>query len=240
MLIDDAMRKLGDVLAYVLPCLCLFSSPIILHAEEVKCPKTLAWKDATHLQRTSYNGNLAAKAEWKLYSNATYSMLEVDGSMSQLLQLSNGLNLTFGKQRPSPVDFASIANAVATPMWDAGVINFLHFPTPCALKSGESQPFNERDFIYWKAGDTRAQGQIFGSVKRQGLIVTYAMEVKRGKSDDQLDSLFGTWEFQAKLEVFPENADVQGWHVFRGNDYLKTVPTTNRITLRELLLQMQN
>lgn len=234
------IKKIAKVLASALLCAGLLLSAATLHAEEVKCPKTLAWKDATHLQRTSYNGNLAAKAEWRMYSDASYSMLEVDGNINQLLQLSHGLNLTSGKQRPNPKDFAEISNAVAAPMWDAGNANLLRFPTPCVLKAGESLPFNERDFIYWKASDPQAQRQIFGSLKRQGLVVTYAMEIKRGKSDEQLDSLYGTWEYQTKLEKFPENTEIQGWHVFRGNEYLKTVTTASRLTLREFLLQLQN
>lgn len=232
----NVVKKICQVLFSIL----LPLSTMVVHAAEVKCPKTMAWKDATHLQRTSYNGNLAAKAEWQLYSNASYSMLEVDGSRDQLLQLPNGLNLTFGKQRPNPKDFSEISNAVATPMWDAGTANLIRFPTPCTLKVGESLPFNERDFIYWKTSDMQAQRQIFGTLKRQGLVVTYAMEIKRGKSDDQLDSLYGTWEYQSKLEQFPESTEIQGWHVFRGSEFLKTVPTTSRLTLRELLLQLQN
>lgn len=239
-LVANRINRINRISSRALLGWGLLSLVFLARADEVKCPKTLTWKDATHLQRTSYNGNLAAKAEWKLYSNATYSMLEVDGSTRQLVQLSNGLSLTFGQQRPKPQDFAEISSAVATPMWDAGTANLLRFPTPCTLKTGDSLPFNERDFIYWKASDPQAQRQIFGSLKRQALVVTYSMEIKRGKSDEQLDSLYGFWEYQNKLERFPENTEIQGWHVFRGNDFLKTLPTTSKLTLRELLLQLQN
>lgn len=218
-------------------CLCLFLTSFLVQADESKCPRTLAWKDATYLKRTFYNGNLAARAEWKLYSDATYSMLEVDGKTIQLVMLANGLNLTYGKQRPNPSEFVNIASAVAGPMWDDSRANLPRFPKPCDLKNGESYPFNERDFIYWKSNDAQMDRRIFGSLKRQGFVVSYAMEIKRGKSDEQLDSLYGTWEFQNKLDKFPEATEVQGWHLFRGNEFLKTLPTTSKFTLRELLLQ---
>ncbi|MBR7744994.1 hypothetical protein [Undibacterium baiyunense] len=218
-------------------CLWLLSMSSLVQAYESKCTRTMAWKEATHLKRTSYNGNLAAKAEWKLYSDATYSMLEVDGKTIQLIQLENGLSLTYGKQQPNPSEFINIASAVAGPMWDDGRANLPRFPKPCDLKDGESYPFNERDFIYWKSNDAQLERRIYGSLKRQGFVVSYAMEIKRGKSDEQLDSLYGTWEYQSKLEKFPETTEVQGWHLFRGNVFLQTLPTTSKFTLRELLLQ---
>ncbi len=208
-------------------------------AQELKCPKTLAWKDATHLQRTLYKGNLSEKADWRLFSDASLFELAVDANVSKFLRHVSGLHFTYGNGRPHPDAFKEIEGAVASPMWESGTANLRPFPTPCTLKNGENLPFNERDFTYWKQGDERLQIMIFGSLKRQNFLVKYGLEIKRGGNDGQLDKLYGLWEYQAKLAALPEDFDLQGWHVFKDGDYLKTISVGRVYRLSEVLADLK-
>jgi len=205
------------------------------HAQSLPCPKSLSWKDATRLQRSSVQGTVTTRTEWKKYSNATTAERQVDGVKMQLIDLGKGTYLTFGNPRPSPKDFDQFLNSVASPMWESDTASLPRFATPCVLKSNESVPFNEKDFIYWKNAVAQSDMKIFGSLKRQGSTVVYAMEIQRGTGSDQLSSLFGTWEYQANLDALPDTHAVHGWHLFRDAEFVETIPSTSKLTLGELL-----
>lgn len=207
----------------LIPCIPILALVNNVSAQEQKCAKTLAWKDATHLQRVTKNRDVDAKAEWKLFRNGILIQLQIDGKTSKLLSLPNSIELTYGNGRPRPIEFAEIEMAVESPMWGAGNANLIRFPTPCKLANGENLPINERDFIQWKEGTEHSQLKIFGSLRRQGLAVKYAIEIKRRANEDQAETLYGLWEYQAELATLPKDFDLQGWHVFKDGEYLKTI-----------------
>ncbi len=205
---------------------------------EEKCKQGLSWKDATHLQKTTYQGNVVGKAEWKKFSNLTWMLLETDGRAEYAIQFAEKLYLTYGQRRPKPSDFAAIGSAVESPMWESNLATMRRFPHPCVLKNGENIPFNEADFVFWSNTDQQRKLQIFGSLKRQAYRVHYSMEMTRGKSDQELDKLFGVWEFQPQLEEFSDDFDVQGWHVYQGDILVRSLPLGQMIRLGQLLAEL--
>lgn len=213
--------------------------PIFAWSLEDKCKPGLSWKDATHLQKTTYQGSVVGKAEWKKFSNLTWMLLETDGRTEYAIQLADKYYLTYGQRRPKPSDFAAIATVVESPMWESNAATMKRFPHPCALKNGENIPFNEADFVFWSNADSQRKIQIFGSLKRQAYRVHYSMEMTRGKSDQELDKLFGVWEFQPQLETFSVDFDVQGWHVFRGDVLVRSLPVGQVMSLGKLLGELQ-
>lgn len=238
--LDDRGRIGCQTWCFVTSFLFLFVfTSLSADAQFLQCPKSLSWKDATRLQRSSFQGAITTKTEWKKYRNATVSERQVDGVKIQLIDLGGGNFLTYGNPRPSPKDFDNLQASVASPMWESGTVSLPKFSTPCVLKENESQPFNEKDFIYWKSAGSQTDMKIFGSVKRQGLTIVYSMEIQRGASDEQFQHLYGVWEYQAKLDALSDQIALRDWHLFRDAEFVETISATSKLTLGELLSRVQ-
>lgn len=200
-----------------------------------KCDFKVSWKDAHYLKRSTVNGNVSSSAEWRRYFDAVWIQLDFDGQITTLIQYENGIQLVNSKNGAVPKEFAEIAMAVESPMWAAGRANFLRFQKPCQLKESENTPVSQRDLVL-DLVDASAMPKFFGNLRRQGMRISYAIEIQRGKSDDQFDHLYGTWEYIPKLTKFPFDYDVQGWTLFHGDTRQRQLPIGRRIRISEVLV----
>ncbi|MBR7798439.1 hypothetical protein [Undibacterium fentianense] len=232
------MRSIGYLKRVLFFVSLLFLAGIDAFAEGVVCKKTLAWKDATHLQRTSVKGDVSIKSEWTQYTNGELFVSQINGRPVRFLKLGNGISLTSGSGLPKPDEFSMMLAAVASPMWESSTANLTRFARPCLLKEAEDQPFNEKDFVYWKPSED-SPIRIFGSLKRQGLVVKYSLEIARRGTDSVSEPLFGAWEHQTILEAIPDNFDLSGWHLFRDGDFVRTMPNNVPFSLKDLIQERQ-
>ena len=200
------------------------------------CDRGISWKDASYLKRSTISGAVTSMSEWRHYLNAEWIQMEFDGQVTTMISLKNGIRLLHSKDNIKPIELAEIAMAIESPMWSAGRNMFPSIKIPCQLKDGESTPVSQRD-LHKAPIHAHDSPKFFGNLRRQGMRVTYAIEIQRGKSDDQFDRLYGTWEYEANLKNFPDDYDVQGWIIYRGDVLQRQLPIGRRVPISEVLHQ---
>lgn len=220
-------------ISYSIIFVLLFAAQPV-QARQVTCPKDLKWGDATYAQRTTRIEGLVSKADIEIFSNATVSHLEFNGIAGALIMLGakgdpSGINLTFGAGQPKPFEFAEIAMVVEPPMTHGA---WPRFSGPCAVKDGVVVNFDETE-ISPSLHSTAATPQKFHiTLKRDGLRILYSMAVENEPGSDRgAETWQGVWQHDRKLKSFSLETDVQGWHVFRANTYLMTLPIGTAIPL---------
>ncbi len=206
----------------------------LLFANAQRCDRAISWKDANYLKRSERNGAVSSMAEWRLYGNAEWMQTNFDGRIESMIRLKNGIRLFHANDNSKPSEFAEIGLAVESPMWSAGKNMFPNIGIPCQLREYENTPVAQHD-LNLDRGQGNHLPKVYGNLRRQGMRVTYAIEIQRGKSDDQLDSWYGTWEYDANLKNFPSAYDVRGWKVYRGDVFLEQIAIDRRVPFSEIL-----
>lgn len=217
-----------SILIFLSLSLCFFS------ANAQHCDRAISWKAASYLKRSANSGAVSSTAEWRHYRNADWAQTNFDGQVTSMISLDNGLRLIHSTEGAKPIELAELALAIESPMWSAGKNMFPHIAIPCQLKEGENTPVSRQD-LNVSHGSTNDLPKIYGNLRRQGMRVTYAIEIQRGRSDDQLDSWVGTWEFEANPKNFPMNYDVQGWRVYRGGEMQEQLRIGLHVSISEVL-----
>jgi hypothetical protein len=208
-------------------------------AQPVTCPKTLRWIDATHLQRSTRIAGHIGKADTEIFSNATISHLEFDNVSGAVIMMKgkdypNGINLTFGTgypKPPKPFDFAEISMAVEPPISE-GI--WPRISGPCVVDDGVSVHFDETDSSHLFNNVQK----FHGTLKRNGLSINYSLVFEDGSDSDSRVEMQGVWKYERELKSFSLETDVQGWHVYRANTYLMTLPIGTQISLATVLKQV--
>lgn len=208
----------------------------LLSACAQTCERNVSWKDASFLKRTSISGAISSMAEWRRYRDAEWIQLNFDGQVTSVISFMNGVKFVLSNGSAQPLDLAEISTVVESPMWSGGQNMFSKYKTPCQLKEGVNTPISRRD-LNLKSHETNELLKFYGNLNRHGMRVTYSLEVQRGKSDDQFDNWYGTWEYSANLKEFPVDYDVQGWEVYRNNKPQVKLPMGKRIPISEVLEQ---
>ena len=220
-------------------CFVLFAA-LNARAQSANCPPELQWTEATSQQRITPMEGQLAEARVEVFANATVSTLDIGGDKAGVLAMKaghgfDGINLTFGKDQPKPFDFAEISMAVAPPMVD---LSFPSFATPCAVNDIGPLPFSEQDLAPADRRDMPTL-KFQGTLQRTGLRIAYSMTLQEGgtaKAGSETST--GTWRYEQTLKNFPLDTDVQGWHVYRGNTFLMTLPAGRPLALSAALKQV--
>lgn len=214
--------KLGPSLLLALA----ISSPSFSYAQAT-CPATLKWTDATDVERTTAKKGRVWKAKVENYTNASVAHLDVDGKQAAIITIlpsnsSDTIRLTSGPDKPNPAVFSEISMLLAPPMTRG---DWPRMKNPCALADGAGIDFDETDI----PGLEHAKGEdgptVTGTIKREGLNITYSMEA------DGKESWQGRLGYAPAAKEIDPNTDVQGWHVFRGRDYVETLPAGQPVAL---------
>jgi hypothetical protein len=212
-------------------------------AQPIACPKELKWTDATYLQGNVRVDAQLVKADIEIFSNVTVVHLDAGGTaaaaiLSKKDTYATGINLTFGSGPPKPLDFAEISMIAAPPMSDG---KWPRFSKPCQLQDGVIQRFDERDLAPYVRENAQATGRLHGTLQRKGPAVEYVMVAEGSpQSDRGTETWQGAARFDQQLRPFPLTTDVQGWHVFRGNVYLRTLPLGKPVPLSSVLDERSN
>lgn len=207
------------------------------------CSRDLRWGDATYVQRTTRIGGHVTKADVETFSNATVTHVEIDDVPAAVIRLKasdqpDDIYLTFGADRPKPFEFAEIGMVLELPMSDG---TWSRFSKPCVIEDGVSVYFDESDIPRSINSDAGKLPKFHGTLKRSGLRIDYSMMVEDDQtSDGGVMTWDGMWKYSRELKVFSVETDVQGWHVYRANAYLLTLPVGAPISLAAALKQVAN
>lgn len=201
---------------------------------QVACPSDLKWTDATYAQRKTAKDGQVVMADTEIFRNTSIAHLSVDGVMSGMIEVfsknrTSSLQLTFGHNVPNPIEFAEISMIVEPPMayevWPRMI-------GPCSIADGVSVDFDENDIPASTKRYSQAIPKFKGTLLRTGLRVSYSMFVEDGESWQ------GEASYSRALKDFDLRTDVQGWHVFRANSYLETLPIGKPISVLSVMKKM--
>lgn len=220
------MRLTGSLLVLVL---AMFKTPETY--AQAGCPKELKWTDATYAQRTTTKNGQVVKADAEAFVNAFIAHLSVDGARSGMIDVfiknrTRSVQLTFGDSKPNPVEFSEISMVVEPPMANGAWPRMM---SPCSLPDGVNIDFDENDIPPFTKEHAQAIPGFKGTLRRSGLSISYSMVVEGGE----------TWQGEAnygrELKNFDVHTDVQGWHVFRSNSYVETLPVGKPVSILSVI-----
>jgi len=209
------------------------SCPFLAHAQAT-CPKDLKWIDATFAERAITRPGQLESAKIEAFSNASVIHVDIGGNRSDMIEIlpkhrPDSIQLTFGRNRPSPIEFSEVSMLVEPPMTGGAWPRMMG---PCAVSDGVGIEFDEKDVPTFIDAHSNGIPKFKGVMKRIGLSVSYSMAV--GKSEQWQ----GRLNYSRELKSFDLQTDVQGWHVFRANSYVKTLPIGKPVSLLSVIEQM--
>ncbi len=110
------------------------------------------------------------------------------------------------------------------------------FANPCITDDGVTMHFNENDMaLKGHAGQLRLRGQL----RRDGLRIVYSASGEGLEASAVAsEAVEGTLRYDGALHPISDAIDLQGWHVYRGNNYVKTLPLGLPIPLATVLKQL--
>lgn len=145
------------------------------------------------------------------------------------------ISLTFGNNKPKPIDFAEIAMALEPPMVDG---SWLRMKRPCHIKDGSVIAFSEKDLSSKKDANAVNSLRFHGVLKRQALSFSYVMTVEANGAEPGL-SWQGNLRYGPRDKVFDLATDIEGWHVYRADTFVGTIPTGVRVPLSAVLDEIE-
>jgi hypothetical protein len=198
---------------------------------QTKCAQELKWIDATYAQRTTTRGSQLVKADVESFANASVIHLDINGVKTAMIDMSikrgeGSIQLTFGGGQPKPVEFSEISMAVEPPMSSG---DWPRMKGPCSIPDGENVNFDESDLPAFVKGHAQSFPKFRGTLMRNGLRIRYSMTVEDGE----------TWQGEANYVSASKDidvrTDVQGWHIFRANSYVETLPVGQPVSLLSVI-----
>jgi len=212
------------VFAYFLASIAMSPS----NAQEV-CAPELQWTDATYAERTTTVDGGHVKAVTEVFANASVIHLDIDGLQSALIYVpaenrEDSIHVALGDSKPS--EYSEISMAVEPPMADG---NWPRMTGPCAIPDEVSIDFDESDMPNMGKENAESRPRFKGMLRRSGLRISYSMSVEGA------ERLQGELNYARSLKSFNLDTDVQGWHLFRANSYVETLPVGRPVTLRSVI-----
>jgi hypothetical protein len=204
-----------------------------IHAQE--CPQELKWEDATFAQRTIKRTTQIMKADIETFANASVIHLDIDGVQSGMIDVlaekrDDSIQLTFGDGKPRPVEFSEISMAAEPPMSSG---TWPRMKGPCSIPDGDSVDFDEGDMSAFIKEHAQEFPKFRGTLTRGGLRISYSMTVEGGEAWQ------GEVNYARELKKFDLRTDVQGWHVFRANSLVETIPVGKPVSVLSVIEQMR-
>lgn len=207
-----------------------FCRPIF--ADELSCPKNLTWRDAIYAQRIVQINGKTVKAETKRLSDAWTAEFDEHGNKAAIISLKRNAGnaptaFTFGEPRPSPSEFSEMAMAVEPPMGDG---SWSRMRRPCDIRDGERVDFSENDLEAYIRENSLGRPVFHGSIQRHGLDFSYEVMFEANGAEPAF-SWQGKLQYGAIHEAFNLATDVQGWNLYRGGLFVKTVPIGEAVSV---------
>jgi len=205
-----------------------------LSQAQVTCPKELKWIDATYAERKITREGQIESAKVETFLNASVIHVDIGKVQSGMIEIVpknqvDSIRLTFGRDRPKPSDFAEVSMLVEPPMTSTAWPRMMG---PCAISNGIDIEFDESDVPDFIAAHANNIPKFNGIIRRDGLNVRYSMKV------ESAERWQGEMNYSRDLHSFDLQTDVQGWHVFRGDIYIKTLPSGAPVSLLSVIEQM--
>jgi len=199
------------------------------HAKDL-CRQEFKWTDATYAKRDTRKDGQVTLAEVEVFANATVVRLNIDGARSGVIDLrrtanATSIQLTYGNNKPAPLEFAEISMIVEPPMARG---NWTRLTGPCSIPDGTAVTFDEND-IPASERIGAYPPKFRGTLQRHGLRVRYSM------TSDDGEVWQGELAYGRRLKDLDPNADVSGWNVFRAGSYVETLPANTPAPLRVAL-----
>lgn len=195
-----------------------------------QCPQEFKWRDAVHASRITERDGHIALARVENFSNALVVHLDIDSDSAGMIDVRSPINgdstqLTFGRDKPNPLEFAEIAMIGEPPMASG---TWPRMVGPCAIPDGETINFGHEDV---PAADKRSVQPLKfrGTLQRRGLQISYSMTVEDG------ETWRGELTYGRALKDLDLQTDVSGWNVFHAGSYMETLPTKAPVPLRSVI-----
>lgn len=211
--------------------------PSIAHG--LLCPEEFTWREAIHAERTTVDSNgRLIQAEIETFSNAWLAVSDEGSSKAALLRIKTGeetISLTFGTSRPKPIEFAEIAMAVEPPMGDG---SWPRMKRPCDIKDGNVIAFSEKDMPSDMGLNATKLPRFHGVLKRQALSFSYTVTVEADGAEPSF-SYRGNLRYGYPEKTFDLSTDMQGWHVYRADRFVRTIPLGVKVPLSAVLNELK-
>lgn len=202
-------------------------------ARESVCNERLNWDDATFVRRATRIGDSVIEARMQRYSDGLIYGWTGGGSKVEMIKLKH-VYLTSGASTPN--EFEEIGIILDPPVKkSAGP-----FGKPCAIPDGREMPYSSANWMGQYSPEKDGVARFRGTISRRGTGIRYFVASTAERSQNApIESMEGELRYDANLEPFPQDKDVQGWTVYRGDMLLMTVPTGNPLPLEKLLTNIK-
>ncbi len=204
-------------------------------AQSAECRQELKWSDATYAKRTTVLPSDTLTAEITGYSNGMHASMTVNGATSAVLRIdskggSESIYFTYGDGKPKPSEFGEVSMLVEPPMSQ----DWKRFGRPCSMEDKVAIKFDERDL---PAGTRDIK--LVGTIERDGAQLSYSMDSEapppNGRGKEKWE---GVLNYSRQTKLVPMDKDMQGWHVWRGGTFVRTLPAGKPITIGSVLGQL--
>jgi hypothetical protein len=213
------------------------SQPSVAHG--LLCPKELTWRDATYAERSTVDSDgRLIRVSVENFQNALLAVVDQADYKAKLLSMKTGatpISLTLGNNRPEPTKFSEIAMAVEPPMGDG---NWPRMKRPCDIEDGSVIAFSEKDIRVEPDANTMASPRFHGVLQRQALSFNYVITVEADGAEPSF-SYQGSLRYGPPDRAFDLATDMEGWHVYRANSFVRTIPTEGRMPLSAVVNELQ-
>lgn len=208
-------------------------------AQGLPCPAQLTWREAIHAQRTAVDDRSGRRvhAETEEFSNAWLAVIDEGGDRAALLRMKAGAHavaLTFGAGRPAPAGFAEMVMAVEAPMGDG---SWPRMKRPCDIRDGGVVAFSEKDLPGDRGPEALGSLRFHGVLTRQGLSFSYRAAFEADGANPRV-TLHGSLRYGHPAKPFDLATDMQGWHVYRDDRFVRTIPAGARTPLSAVLQEL--
>lgn len=208
-------------------------------ARDLPCPANTTWREAIHAERTVVDPRSGRRVHGHIeeFSNAWLAVVDEGGQRAGLLRMTTGapgISLTFGIDRPRPADFGEIMMAVESPMGDG---SWPRMKRPCDMRDGSVMAFSEKDLPGARGTDAGERPRFHGVLKRQGLWFSYRMTFAAEGAEPGF-SYGGRLRYGTPDKAYDLGTDMQGWHVYRDDRFVRTIPAGARVPLSAVLREL--
>lgn len=199
-----------------------------------ECQQNLKWTDATFAQRDTVLTDISSSAEIRSYSNGMVASMTIKGATARMLRMNakgdqESIYFTEGPGKPKPSDFSEISMLVEPPMTHG----WPRFAKPCALPDKVAVPFDERDLPVLGQGP---KGKMSGTIERDGAQLKYSLEADSPPPQGRgMEKWQGVVDYSRQLTLVPMQMDIQGWHMWRGNTFVRTLAKGKPVTVASVL-----
>ena len=213
------------------------SQPSLAHG--LLCPEELTWREATYAERSTIDSNgRLIQVSVENFSNALLAVVDQADYKARLLRMKTGeaaISLTLGDNRPKPIEFSELAMAVEPPMGDG---SWPRMKRPCDIEDGSVIAFSEKDMRVESNAKAMTSPKFHGVLKRQALSFSYVITFETDGAEPSF-SYQGHLIYSPPDKAFDLATDMEGWHVYRADIFVRTIPKGVQVPLSAVLNELK-